>query len=422
MIQSFFLISNTGEVLIEKHWRGITPRSICDFFWDEVNKCDQKHEMAPIVATSKYYLVSIYRDDMFLLATTTRETAPLTIIEFLHRVFEILEEYFGSVEEDTIKDNFSTVYQLLEEMMDYGYPLTTEPNALKAMIKPPSVISRITAATMGGSNVSDVLPDGTISNMPWRKTGVKYAQNEIYLDIIEEIDAIVDKNGSIISSEVSGIIAGNSRLSGVPDLSLTFVDPEVIDDCSFHPCVRYNRFEREKVVSFVPPDGTFELMRYRVHTQGNVAAPCYAQPQLSFEYANNQGSISLMLGVKHQNSLIFPGTRKPQLVVEDVMIVIPFTRLVRTTNLRVSVGTVLFDEATKVARWNVGKMTSDKFPQLNGTILLNSHALPQGTGGASGSSSTGMGGMGGSSAATGAGGSNVISESNVAPVIEMHWK
>jgi AP-3 complex subunit mu len=35
-----------------------------------------------------------------------------------------------------------------------------------------------------------ILPDGTISNMPWRKTGVKYAQNEIYLDIIEEIDAI----------------------------------------------------------------------------------------------------------------------------------------------------------------------------------------------------------------------------------------
>lgn len=305
-------------------------------------------EMPPIVATSKYYLVSIYREDVFLLATTTRETAPLTIIEFLHRVFEILEEYFGSVEEDTIKDNFSTVYQLLEEMMDYGYPLTTEPNALKAMIKPPSVISRITAATVGGSNVSDILPDGTISNMPWRKTGVKYAQNEIYLDIIEEIDAIVDKNGSIISSEVSGIIAANSRLSGVPDLALTFVDPDVIDDCSFHPCVRYNRFEREKVVSFVPPDGAFELMRYRVHTQGNVAAPCYAQPQLSFEYANNQGSISLILGAKHQNSLFFPGTRKPALVVEDVMIVIPFTRLVRTTNLRVTVGTVLFDEATKV--------------------------------------------------------------------------
>lgn len=50
-----------------------------------------------------------------------------------------------------------------KEMMDYGYPLTTEPNALKAMIKPTTIISRLTSATVGGSNVSDVLPDGTIS-------------------------------------------------------------------------------------------------------------------------------------------------------------------------------------------------------------------------------------------------------------------
>lgn len=306
--------------------------------------------MPPIIATSQYYLISIYRDDIFLLATTTRETAPLTAIEFLHRVFEILEEYFGSVDEETIKDNFSTVYQLLEEMMDYGYPLTTEPNALKAMIKPPSVMQRLTTNVIGGSSVSDVLPDGTISNMPWRKTGVKYTQNEIYMDIIEEIDAIVDKNGTIISSEVSGVIAANSRLSGVPDLSLTFEDPSLIDDCSFHPCVRYNRFEREKVVSFVPPDGAFELMRYRVHTGGNVAAPCYCQPQLSFtEYAANQANISLVLGLKTTHSLKFGSARKTPLVVEDVVIVIPFTRLVRTTNLKVTVGTLLFDEATKVS-------------------------------------------------------------------------
>ena len=52
-------------------------------------------------------------------------------------------EYFDSLDEESIKDNFSTIYQLLEEMMDYGYPLTTEPNALKAMIKPPSVMTKI---------------------------------------------------------------------------------------------------------------------------------------------------------------------------------------------------------------------------------------------------------------------------------------
>jgi AP-3 complex subunit mu len=248
------------------------------------------------------------------LATTTGETAPLVALEFLHRVFDIFEEYFGEIEETTIKENFCTVYQLLEEMMDYGYPLTTEPNVLKVMIQPPSVISRITSVATGKSNISDILPDGTISNMPWRKTGVKYSQNEMYLDIVEEIDAMIDKNGNMISFEVSGAIQANSRLSGMPDLTLQFTDPEVIDDCSFHPCVRYNRYDRENVVSFVPPDGHFELMRYRVNTQGPVVTPCYCQPQVSFEYANGKGQISVMVGQRATSSLIFPSNKGSMVV------------------------------------------------------------------------------------------------------------
>lgn len=31
-----------------------------------------------------------------------------------------------------------------------------------------------------------------MSSIPWRKAGVKYAQNEIYFDIIEEIDATIE--------------------------------------------------------------------------------------------------------------------------------------------------------------------------------------------------------------------------------------
>ena len=51
MLQSFFLICKNGEVLIEKHWREVTPRSVCDFFWDEVNKYETKEEMPPVVHT-----------------------------------------------------------------------------------------------------------------------------------------------------------------------------------------------------------------------------------------------------------------------------------------------------------------------------------------------------------------------------------
>ncbi len=76
---------------------------------------------------------------------------------------------------------------------------------------------------------------------------------------MEEIDAIMDSSGHMISCEVNGVIEGNSRLSGIPDLTMVFTDPSVLDDCSFHPCVRYQRYERERVISFVPPDGPFEV-------------------------------------------------------------------------------------------------------------------------------------------------------------------
>ena len=36
-----------------------------------------------------------------------------------------------------------------------------------------------------------------------------------------------------------------------------------VQDVTFHQCVNLGRFNTEKVVSFVPPDGEFELMKYR---------------------------------------------------------------------------------------------------------------------------------------------------------------
>ena len=37
-----------------------------------------------------------------------------------------------------------------------------------------------------------------------------------------------------------------------------------LDDLSFHQCVKLNKFDSDRVVSFVPPDGEFELMKYRI--------------------------------------------------------------------------------------------------------------------------------------------------------------
>merc|ERR1711907_834841 len=118
------------------------------------------------------------------------------VIEFLHRIGDVLKDYLN---------------ELLDEMMDNGFPLTTEPNILKSMILPPTTIGRMVGTVTGNSAATVVseLPDGTLSNVPWRKAGAKYSNNEIYFDIIEEIDCIIDNSGSLVTCEVMGSIQCN---------------------------------------------------------------------------------------------------------------------------------------------------------------------------------------------------------------------
>jgi len=40
-----------------------------------------------------------------------------------------------------------------------------------------------------------------------------------------------------------------------------------MDDIRFHQCVRLARFEEARAISFIPPDGEFELMTYRLDTE-----------------------------------------------------------------------------------------------------------------------------------------------------------
>ncbi|KAL7442726.1 hypothetical protein ACHAXH_006070 [Discostella pseudostelligera] len=445
MIQSLFILSPTGEILIERHFRSIlTSRTICDIFWSRASESLNHHggvstvlganpfplydsvppvmEVPDVVSDNvdgggasgggggSLYLFHVLRYGLTYLAACPpcigrghHEIPPLLVIEFLHKIADTFVIYFGNpADESAVKDNFSTAYQLLEEMVDFGWPLTTEPNALTDLIRPPTVLAKIHQAMTGGSSsiLSEALPKGTVSNMPWRKAGVSHPNNEIYIDIVEEIDAIISSTGVVISSDVSGNIQAQSNLSGVPDLLLTFNDPSLIDDCSFHPCVRYSRFEKDRIVSFVPPDGCFELMRYRVRANendplsnnlavGNV--PIQVIPRISYGQFGERGGeggaagggsssartsgdvvgrISLSVSARSISSLIYSPSRKGPLVIEDVTIVIPFPKFVRTANLNVTTGQVIYDEAGKIAKWTIGKLDEKLRPQLNGSMVL----------------------------------------------------
>merc|ERR1719401_1883645 len=141
----------------------------------------------------------------------------------------------------------------------------------------------------------------------WRRQNVVYASNEVYIDIVESIDCICDGNGNMVSGGINGDILVNSKLSGLPDLLLTMRNPAVLQNVSFHPCVRLHRFERDRALSFTPPDGEFTLASYWI-PDTTLALPFHFSVALQWHAEHGKLQIAaspkLAVTMQHKQMLI----------------------------------------------------------------------------------------------------------------------
>ena len=46
-------------------------------------------------------------------------------------ILQVFTEYFKELEEESIRDNFVIIYELLDELVDFGYPQFTETKILQ---------------------------------------------------------------------------------------------------------------------------------------------------------------------------------------------------------------------------------------------------------------------------------------------------
>lgn len=358
MLQCIFLLSGSGEIILEKQMTGHrVDRLICSWFWDYViAQGGDSTKILPVIASPTHYLFQIFREGITFLTCTQMEMPPLMALEFLSRVADVLSGYLGGLNEDLIKDNFIIVYELLDEMMDNGVPLTTEPNILREMIAPPNIVSKVLSVVTGNSsNLSNILPNATASSIPWRNSDVKTSSNEVYVDLVEELDVILSRDGVLVKCEAYGEVHVNSNLPGFPDLTLSFANPGILNDVSFHPCVRFRPWESNQILSFVPPDGEFKLASYRVKNLKNM--PVYVKPQLTS--SGGYCRVNVLVGVRND----------PGKVIDDITVQFQLPSCVASVDLSPNVGAVNV-LADKTCCWSIGRIPKDKSPALSGDLVL----------------------------------------------------
>jgi len=205
MLLSFVVLNATGVPILEKRWKHGIPRRALEELWQLLQQTREGGLPAPpTVQLADLLLVHVRRGSLVLVGALSPHAPALLSIELLHRLGDLLEFYLKELSENALRANFVTVYQLLDEIIENGTPLHTEPNVLQQLVMQPSKVESMVATVMGTSQVRDALPESTNTSSPWRRTGVRYATNELYLDLHERLDVLVDgRNGVLQSAEVS---------------------------------------------------------------------------------------------------------------------------------------------------------------------------------------------------------------------------
>lgn len=94
-----------------------------------------------------------------------------------------------------------------------------------------------------------------------------------------------------------------------------------LEDVHFHQCVRLATFDNDKTISFIPPDGQFDLMSYRLHTQ--------VRPLIWVEVTTTKKSSSIDYFVKAKSNF------KAHSTATDVEIYVPLPADVDTPQFNV---------------------------------------------------------------------------------------
>lgn len=185
-------------------------RRVADLF--RIHVVSSSDVRSPVTASGPLTFFHVKHENLYIVAVTKSNVNAALVFEFLYRIISISKSYFGKFDEEAVKNNFVLIYELLDEVLDFGYPQNTEPETLKLYVTTEGVKSE-RALNVNSSRIT-MQATGTTS---WRRADIKHRKNEVFVDVIEDTNLLISTNGIVLRSDVSGQIMMRAYLSGTPE-------------------------------------------------------------------------------------------------------------------------------------------------------------------------------------------------------------
>ncbi|KAH6583411.1 hypothetical protein BASA50_010289 [Batrachochytrium salamandrivorans] len=384
MLSALSVFNTKGDVLISRIYRPDVRRSSSDLF--RIHVISSTDVRSPLLTIANMTFFHIKHENLFIVAVTkTPNVNACLVYEFLYRIVRLGKSYFGAMNESSVKSNFTLVYELLDEICDFGFPQNTEEETLKMYITTEGIKSDDMATQ--GARIA-IQATGAVS---WRRPDIKYRKNEAFVDVIESTNLIMSPKGTVLRSDVSGRVVMRAYLTGMPECKFGLNDKILLekegkptglsstsskrtsssghstmsvelDDCQFHQCVKLSRFDSDRTINFIPPDGEFELMRYR--TTENISLPFKVHAVVN-ELSPTR--VEFRIAVKSLFS--------SKVFAQNIVIKIPTPLNTASTKINVTAGKAKYNGSENCMVWKIARFQGHEEVVLSAEADLTSTTI-----------------------------------------------
>jgi len=299
-VSQLFILAPNGHAIVYKDYRGELPKDTSETFFHELADKGPAN-CPPVFCVEGVNFICVKANGLYFLCTSVDNVCPSLVISLLTQLTKVCKDYLGVLNEEALRRNFTLVYEIADEALDYGYPQNATTTDLQPFLFnkpiPVDVASSVTSVipsfksnpkTMASAAAHKSViaqPQGLGAGLAGWRAG---NGNEIFIDLVDRISALITAEGAVRSFSVDGCIQMKSFLKGQPQVHLALNEDLVIassgrggesgggggalygqaqlDDVNFHECVSLERFESERVITLTPPSGEFVVMNFRIGT------------------------------------------------------------------------------------------------------------------------------------------------------------
>jgi len=359
MLSSLMIINLRGDVLVYREYKDDVKRTEFGEFATYLLSTKGLKENPVIYFNGSSYFY-IKQKDLFIIVSTKGNPNVPMVFQFLYQFLNICKAYFAQeLNDNTVRKNFVLIYELLDEILDYGVPQITEPEVLKKYIlegglklEQLSDFDKLKQITMQATGANS-----------WRPEGIFYKKNNIYIDVVETANVIFSNKGNVLKFDIHGAIEVNCQLSGMPECKFGMNDKlllqrdtvnanpndknaVVINDIKFDQCVKLSKFDKERAITFTPPDGKFVLMNYRI-------SDCTSVPfkiMCLFSKTGNKMEYKIKLRTEFEKTY----------TAQNIELIIPIPTSTTKKNINAGMGKAKFESDHNGIVWRIKKFQGGK--------------------------------------------------------------